>query len=244
MLNHPKFGQITQIRDWFWLKWAPWWGISPDSYLVSLVWRQGTWRNEDLWESSIAPLAKLWRCKNDKTVICNEVTDTVDFFGSAQVEWKLYGFYLASAWTFSPLWNVSRGKKRGRWIKIQHSITRITHEHPSGHIKKTTCQKDLSPNLDLQFRRKKCSSKKCSTKPPPKEIKKGTYKQHQKSKTPIWLSVNFQPWHSSRFCRFIHDQSGNLRTLYFEETVQNSLRELAGLWKKLLEKKNRWFFLI
>ena len=50
--------------------------------------------------------------------------------------------------------------------------------------------------------------------------------------------MNFQPWHSSRFCRFIHDQSGNLRSQYLQGTVQNSLRELAGLWKKLWKKKS------
>lgn len=165
------------------------------------------------------------------------------FFGSTQVEWKLYdGFYLACPRTFSPLWNVSRGWKRGCWIKIQHSTTRITRERPSGKIwRKKNMSKRSKPKSWSPVSEKKVFSKKCSTKPPAKEIKK-MHLQHQKSKTPIWLSVNFQPWHSSRFCRFIHDQSGNLRHAIFWETVQNSLRELAGLWKKLWKNKGSWFF--
>lgn len=42
----------------------------------------------------------------------------------------------------------------------------------SAHLEKSeekkTCQKDLSPNLDLQFRRKKCSAKNVQQSHPPR----------------------------------------------------------------------------
>ena len=133
MLNYPKFGQITQIRDWFWLKWAPWWGISPDSYLVSLVWRQGTWRNEDLWESSIAPLAKLWRCKHDKTVICNEVTVTVDFFWKYSSWVKVLRFLLGFRMNFLSLVKCFKGSKTR--VLNQNSTQHNPH-YPRAPIRK------------------------------------------------------------------------------------------------------------
>lgn len=115
------------------------------------------------------------------------------FFGSTQVEWKLYdGFYLACPRTFSPLWNVSRGWKRGCWIKIQHSTTRITRERPSGKIwRKKNMSKRSKPKSWSPVSEKKVFSKKCSTKPPAKEIKKKSTYNIKKAKHQFdcrWIS--------------------------------------------------------
>lgn len=126
--------------------------------------------------------------------------------------------WLPQTWTFSPLWNVSRG-----WKLIQHSIPRITREHPSGKIWRKTCQQDLinkisKPKSQSPVSEKKVFSKNCSTKATPQGDKKGTYnikKAKQTAAGPIWLLVNFPPWHSSGLCRFIHDQSGNLRAIFW-----------------------------